>query len=80
VRYRAYKAETHEQYAQRVGPPRVVRCEIDLGYFKAGHPVWYCETHEYGFNDRANGLRGMSDRCPMSRLEEWRQRKWERAA
>jgi hypothetical protein len=78
-----YQPETHEQYAQRVGPPRVVPCDVDLGYFKPGHPVYWCRTHEYGFNEskyRHNGELPDGDRCPMSRLEEWRQRRWERAS
>jgi hypothetical protein len=75
----SYTPETQEQYAQRVGPPRVVKCHIDLGWNGLNRPVWYCITHEYGFNDRPVML-SWSDRCPMSRLEEWRARKWEATA
>jgi hypothetical protein len=68
----------HEEYAQRVGPPRVVKCDINLGY--PAKFVWWCRSHEYGFLDRGRSPRNaLSDRCPMSRLEEWRQRRWEAA-
>ena len=64
---------THEQYVRQVGAPRVVTCDIDL----PGHGyVYWCRTHEYGFySEQRTGL--ARDRCPMSRLEEWRQRRWE---
>jgi hypothetical protein len=67
---------THEEYARKVGAPRVVACDIDLGWNGARHYVWYCRSHEYGFNKR-DGL--ARDRCPISRLEEWRARRWEAA-
>jgi hypothetical protein len=72
------EVETHLQYAQRVGPPRVVACDIDLG--RPGWYVWYCRSHDYGFNKRDAALdAGLGDRCPMSRLEDYRARRWEAA-
>ena len=68
--------ETHADYAQRIGPPRVVRCNVDLlGY---GPTTRICRTHDYRFNDYPSNLmrNGIGDRCPMSRLEEWRARRW----
>lgn len=70
--------ENHLEYVQRVGLPRVVVCNIRLGP-RAGY-VWYCEAHDYTFNDREYSLDGgpyrYVDRCPMSRLEEWRAKVW----
>lgn len=69
--------ESHLEYAQRVGPPRVVRCDLDLS--SVGGRIWICRTHDYRFNERLPGLdrfSDWSDRCPMSRLEEWRQNQW----
>lgn len=70
--------ETHLQYAQRIGEPRVVVCEIDLGSGSGG--VWICLSHDYEYNDRPKMLDWRSsDRCPMSRLEEWRARRFDLA-
>jgi len=72
--------ETHVEYAERIGAPRVVRCVIALGH-PSGY-VWICMSHGYGFNHRPYPLdhwkgHRLSDRCPVSRLEEWRSRVWE---
>lgn len=65
--------ETHEEYARRIGAPRVVACHIDI--WSPGGYIYRCFTHDYGFNERT----APRDRCPMSRLEEWRQRRWDAA-
>lgn len=64
--------ETHIEYAQRVGSPRVVPCNIDLDGRRF---VWVCRSHGYRFNERPATLT-WGDRCPISRLEEWRFRQW----
>jgi hypothetical protein len=66
--------ETHLEYAQRVGAPRVVPCEVaPSGY---GIWVWRCASHNYGFNEAPATFHAVPDRCPMSRLEEWRAKRW----
>jgi hypothetical protein len=40
--------------------------------------VFICQTHDYRYNDRGFALDGLNDRCPMSRLEAWRARRWDR--
>jgi hypothetical protein len=69
-------AETHLQYAQRVGTPRDVPCNIQLGPWR-GY-IWHCAGHDYGFDanpyQRLLGIN--TDRCPISRLEEWRAKQW----
>lgn len=101
-----YVPETHHEYALRVGLPRAVACDIDLGpdasfsydlgtgesFMSRPHPIWICRTHDYGFNERPDALdiwpnsegyhkrHRMTDRCPMSRLEDWRARQWDHSS
>jgi hypothetical protein len=77
----------YKNYVRRIGPPRVVRCDIDLGAGAAmfGNlppsrkygSVWVCRSHELAFDERDAALdTTYSDRCPVSRLEEYRARRW----
>lgn len=65
--------EPHLEYAQRIGAPRAVPCDIEV---RGGRFVWYCRSHDYGFNVAPATLHTHPDRCPMSRLEEWRAKRW----
>jgi hypothetical protein len=68
---------SYERYVKQVGEPRVVACDIDIS---GNHWVYKCRSHNIGFQERERSLsNAMSDRCPVSRLEEWRQRRWEYA-
>jgi len=70
--------EPWAMYIRRVGPPRVVPCDIDC--CKGNYP-WFCASHDYGYRDRAHMLDGwLDERCPVSRLEEWRARRWAAAS
>jgi hypothetical protein len=74
-RYKDTIADWH-RYVRLIGPPRAVRCDVDLGGNSG--PVWICRTHDIGFQERRHLLDGrLDDRCPVSRLEEWRARRWE---
>lgn len=63
-------------YVRRIGAPRPVRCDIQLG--SGSGAVWRCVSHDIGFEKRDQLLDGhLNDRCPVSRLEDWRARRWE---
>ena len=61
----------------------VVVMHKDQMALKGTRPVWYCVTHHLGFDYdmRVPSLSGqLGDRCPVSRLEEWRAHLWEMTA
>jgi hypothetical protein len=69
------------EYVAEVGTPIVATCDVDLGSPSLGW-VYQCRTHGIGWSERIVSLNGWQtmDRCPVSRLEEWRFRMWEMTA
>jgi len=72
------RTEEYAAYVQRIGPPRVTSCCIDL--IGSNAYVFRCSAHDLLFNDLPKSLDGSPyqfiDRCPVSRLEEYRASRW----